>query len=658
MQFLYPGVLWALGLVSVPIIIHLFNFRRVKRIYFSNTSFLNQVKRETKKRSQLKRLLILGARILFIIFLVLAFAQPVSKAPETSLKSLRKIYIDNSLSMSRQGLGGMNLLDESVQIVDELITEGESGMNYSITTNDFRSDPSRLMVGKELRERLTELDFSQRFRTLENIMNRWEGNQNAANAEYFIISDFQESITGDFSALTRDSLSTIYLIKLSNESQGNIFVDSVYLDALLGLSNDNKLNLVIRNIGEENRNDVLVKVFTDSIQFSTFTLDIPAGSLKNTSVNIGTFDQISGNYYIEIEDFEQTFDNKYYFTISEPKKIQVSILYNEGINRYLKAAFSNEDIFNLNTYTFSNINYQEIQESDLIILDGLSRIPDWMDANAISGKSVIIVPGESISYPSYQQLLQFNVRKSMDTATYSLSARSLSSPMFSGIFSNLSTQISLPEIVNQMDLQGFYTVLLNTNSGKPFLVKSGSLNCFLFTTPFSDEYTDFHKHALFIPVLYRIAQSSAKRTQNLAYSFDEKVIPIDASLISEAALPRISNEVNSFIPGVIRTGDQVLLEIPDEISEPGFYSLTIDDDTISHLALNYNKAESNINSISLEDLKQLISTSPNIRVYDINNAEEFKTTIKEMNEGVGLWKYALLLALLFLLIEMLLLRFS
>lgn len=658
MQFLYPGVLWALGLISVPIIIHLFNFRRVKKVYFSNTSFLHQVKRETKKRSQLKKLLILAARILFIIFLVLAFAQPVTISPDTTLKSLRKIYLDNSLSMSRQGLGGLSLLDEGVQIVEGLIASSESGLNYSLTTNDFRSDPARLLVGKELVERLTEVEYSRRFRTLEDVMNRWDSDDMASIAEYYIISDFQESIAEDFAALGQDSLSSIYLIKLSNELEGNIYVDSVYLDAILGLSNDNKLNVAIRNIGDENRNDVLVKVFTDSIQFSTFTLDIPAQSVKNTSVNIGAFDQISGNYYIEIEDFAQTFDNKYYFTISEPEKIEVSILYEEQINKYLRAAFSNEEIFNLNTYSLSNINYQEIQSSDLIILDGLNQIPDWLDASAISGKSVLVIPGRQPDFQSYQQLLQFSVGQASDTAVYSVSSRSLNSPWFSGIFSNLTEQISLPAVNNPLEVQGFYNVLLNTNAGKPFLVRSGASNFFLFTTPFADASTDFHKHALFIPVLYKLAQTSANRTQNLAYSFDEKVVTIDGNLVSEAALPKISNAERSFIPGVIRTADRVLLDIPEEITEPGFYTLSIDNDTVTQLAFNYNKAESNINSMTTDELKSAISGLGNVQIFDVDNAEEFKRHFSEATDGVGLWKYALLLALIFLLIEMLLLRFS
>jgi len=630
----------------------------VKKVYFSNTSFLHQVKRETKKRSQLKKLLILLARILFIIFLVLAFAQPVTISPESTLKSLRKIYLDNSLSMSRQGLGGLSLLDEGVEIVEGLIASSESGLNYSLTTNDFRSDPSRLLVGKELAERLTEVEYSRRFRSLEDIMNRWGSDNMSSTAEYFIISDFQESITGDFSALLKDTLSSINLIKLSNELEGNIFVDSVYLDAILGLNNDNKLNVAIRNIGNENRNDVLVKVFTDSIQFSTFTLDIPAQSVKNTSVNIGAFDQISGNYYIEIEDFAQTFDNKYYFTISEPKKIEISILYEGQMNKFLRAAFSNEEIFNLNTYSLSNINYQEIQSSDLIVLDGLNEIPEWMDMGAVEGKSVLIVPGSTPSFRSYQALLQFAVGQASDTASYTVSAKSLNSPWFAGIFSNLSEQISLPAVFNPLNIQGFYHVLLNTNAGKPFLVRSGGANFFLFTTPFEDIYTDFHKHALFIPVLYKVAQSSADRTQNLAYSFDEKVVTIDASLVNEASLPKIANRERSFVPGVIRTADRVLLEIPEEITEPGFYILTIDNDTITQLAFNYNKAESNINSISTNDLKNVISGMGNIEIFDIDNAEDFKRSFSEASDGVGLWKYALLLALIFLLIEMLLLRFN
>ena len=76
MKFAYPEFLYALFAIAIPIIIHLFNFRKFKKIYFSNVEFLKEVQQETQAKSKLKHLLILLSRILAIVFLVFAFAQP------------------------------------------------------------------------------------------------------------------------------------------------------------------------------------------------------------------------------------------------------------------------------------------------------------------------------------------------------------------------------------------------------------------------------------------------------------------------------------------------------------------------------------------------------------------------------------------------------
>ena len=76
MKFLYPQFLYALALIAIPIIIHLFNFRKFKTIYFSNVQFLKSVNEKTKSKSQLKHILILSSRVLTIAALVMAFSQP------------------------------------------------------------------------------------------------------------------------------------------------------------------------------------------------------------------------------------------------------------------------------------------------------------------------------------------------------------------------------------------------------------------------------------------------------------------------------------------------------------------------------------------------------------------------------------------------------
>ena len=76
MQFIYPAFLWALAALAIPIIIHLFYFRRFKKVAFSNVKFLQEVKEETSMRSRLRNLLVLLVRCLALAALVFAFAQP------------------------------------------------------------------------------------------------------------------------------------------------------------------------------------------------------------------------------------------------------------------------------------------------------------------------------------------------------------------------------------------------------------------------------------------------------------------------------------------------------------------------------------------------------------------------------------------------------
>src|SRR5260221_12221376 len=98
MQFVYPSFLFALSAVAIPILVHLFNFRKYKKIYFTNVRFLKEIKQDTKSRSQLKHLLILLARILAVIFLVLAFAQPYLPKNKNAVVSGTRdvsIFIDN-----------------------------------------------------------------------------------------------------------------------------------------------------------------------------------------------------------------------------------------------------------------------------------------------------------------------------------------------------------------------------------------------------------------------------------------------------------------------------------------------------------------------------------------------------------------------------------
>ena len=54
MNYQNPQLLYFLFALSIPIIIHLFNFRKHKNIYFSSIRFLKQIRKLRNKKDRIK----------------------------------------------------------------------------------------------------------------------------------------------------------------------------------------------------------------------------------------------------------------------------------------------------------------------------------------------------------------------------------------------------------------------------------------------------------------------------------------------------------------------------------------------------------------------------------------------------------------------------
>ena len=117
MQFVNPLYLFGLLAIAIPVIIHLFNFRRFRRVYFTNVRFLQALKQQMQKQSQLRHLLILAMRILAIAALVMAFAQPFipfsDKQSKLASRNAVSVFVDNSFSMEAVGPNGTCWMNQS-----------------------------------------------------------------------------------------------------------------------------------------------------------------------------------------------------------------------------------------------------------------------------------------------------------------------------------------------------------------------------------------------------------------------------------------------------------------------------------------------------------------------------------------------------------------
>src|SRR5258706_8705720 len=247
MSFLYPSFLFVLGAVAIPIIIHLFNFRRYKTVYFSNTKFLREVKEKTDSRSQLKHLLVLLCRILAIMFLVFAFAQPYIKrgaAAETAGRKTVSIFIDNSFSMG-QTQSDVPLVEIAKKKVTEIVSAENEDDLFQLLTNDFEGKQQRLIDKQEMLNEIKEVKLSPSTRYVSEIVSRQkEALAKGSGVKFaYVISDFQKNFS-DVSNIQKDTTLRLSFVPLRSREAANIYIDTCWFQSPVQVAGQTSLLFV------------------------------------------------------------------------------------------------------------------------------------------------------------------------------------------------------------------------------------------------------------------------------------------------------------------------------------------------------------------------------------------------------------------------------
>ncbi|MEM9258837.1 MAG: BatA domain-containing protein, partial [Bacteroidota bacterium] len=260
MQFLYPAFLWALAALAIPIIIHLFYFRRFKKVAFSNVKFLKEVKEETSMRSRLRNLLVLIARCLALAALIFAFAQPFIPSANEVLKGRKAVslFVDNSFSMGAES-DSAPLLQIAKDRARDIVNAYGVEDRFQILDNDFSGRNQRLVGQEEALELIDGVKQSPASRRLSIVTARQRSALNTEqidNQISYLVSDFQRNIS-DLSPTQLDTSVQHYLVPLNAVRERNVGIDSVWFEAPVPQLNQNNLLLVrVRNYGVEDLDNV------------------------------------------------------------------------------------------------------------------------------------------------------------------------------------------------------------------------------------------------------------------------------------------------------------------------------------------------------------------------------------------------------------------
>jgi hypothetical protein len=666
MNFAFPLFLWALTALSIPIIIHLFNFRKTTRIFFSNTRLLQQVRQETTQKRKLKQFLVLASRLLFLFFLVMTFAQPFLPARE-QLTAGREVtlYLDNSYSMLSLVGEKTRALDAGIRFSKEIVSLFPPDTRYKLLTNDFAPFSNSYKTKTEIIDLLTQVRLSPISRTFREVQLRI-GSQ---GKDIFWISDFQKSTTGLLNDAQLDTLQAWRLVPIELESATNVLVDSVYLeDPFIVGGQRNILNVRLKNVGTKVREGLVLKLTINDIQSGTASVN-----LESNSTAVAKFDLVQGlrgwnRAVTSFTDFPVSFDNEFYITLNFSEKIKIAEIRTD--NTFIEKVFGNSALFSYRAYKPSNVDLALLTQADLVILNGIEHpeptLVETLRNFQRNQGTILIVPPAKPDIAAYNTLLpNLTLKATQPTALQQPTATSqqpleeldkpdFQNPFFENVFEERTSSMTMPRAAATLDWGTDRSALLKFKNGLPFL--SRIRNTFLLAAPLETKFSDFQSHGVFVPVMYRIAASSHRVTQKPYYLLSDNTITLQTdSLTGETPVRLVGKQ--EVVPSQRRNGDRVVLEVPKFSIDPGFYYAKAEDDTLGLVAFDLDKKESLLEQWTGAEMKAMLGGGKNVSLFDSASTDSFSNEIKERYLGTPLWKYALILALFFLLVEALLIRF-
>ena len=666
MNFLYPSFLFGLFAVAVPVIVHLFNLRRHKKIIFTNVRFLKAVKETQTSHRKLYRLLILACRILFIIFLTSAFAQPFlgGEAGNVTLTKEVRIYIDNSPSMSDR-------LNDVVKTAENLVRSFPASARFRYFSNDM-PEGTDVLTREAMLIKLRNTETSFAFRTvreLKDLQDEMAAGPRVGSLTYWF-SDFQKTAFSEVASVKVRESDRLYLLPTAQKTVKNVFIDSLWTDTPLPGRNVNHMLYVrIRNSGGESA-EVSVNPVIDEVQIGAKPVQLQPEAVVEATFPFRLSDSGYHRGKVSVND-EVSFDNDYFFVLKAIAEVDVQVA--APRKSYALQVFKTDPFFKTNS--IPDVTVAGGAFPNLLVADGIAAFtPQSVTALkqfvAVEGGSLLLIPAANLDVNSYNRLAAAlglpslrSVQRSPGSET---SADELLMPdprdsFFAGVFARkIGKDVRMPFAIPVLDFggNGSGRTILQRKDKSAFLsyFQCGKGKVYVCSTPLAEGYTNFFEHPLIVPVLYKAAFRSVQSEEKTAYFLNRVPVKVAVEGAEKDRAFTLVKDSLSVIPRQSFNNSVLTFDIPRSNLDPGWYNLVYNKQKTAIVAFNTDRRESYPAAFSAEELRELFKNRKNISVEEVNRSESLAIRSQGASMPVKLWKYCLILALVFLLLETLLVR--
>lgn len=678
MNFLFPTFLIGLVAIAIPIIIHLFNFRKYKKVYFTNVQFLKELKQESDSKSKLKEWLILAMRILAIACLVSAFAQPFIPGKTKALQGEKaiSIYIDNSFSMESTNKKG-TLLENAKEYATEIVNTFNASDKFQLLTNDFEGKHQRFVSKEDFIEQLNEVKISSATKALNDVLKRQQvflQNSSSKNKRIFLLSDFQKNAVL-FNKSDIDTSIIVSCIPIASSEVSNVYIDSVWFETpVQQFGTQQIIHATIINKSTKDIENGTLKLFINNAQVSLSSFNVSAGNKKDASISFTVKAKGINKGVLKIEDYPITYDDNFYFSFNAQTTINALVINGKETKTSgnFKSLMQNDSLFVFQENNESAIDYSVFSKTNMIVLNELSSLTSGLTSElqkfVTNGGSLGVFPNKKADLESYNiafQNLQLPQITKLDTVNTKTQSINFEQGLYEGVFDKIDQRMDLPKVFEHFEL----TKTTNSNSQSLVLLQNGqsllSLNplgsgkIYLFSIPSDESCSNLLKHALFVPTLIKMSILSLKPSPvYYKTAVNEAIVLNTTSNFSDKPLHIIKDDKKvDVIPEHRLMNNATTLFTQNQITEAGHYEVFENTSSIKDLAFNFDRKESDMNFMTKDDLQKQIDEKglKNIQIIETNE-KTLTNALQEVNDGKKLWKLFLILALIFLAAEILIIR--
>lgn len=686
MIFLNPAILFGLLAASIPVLIHMLNLRKLKRIDFSTLAFLKELQKNKIRKIKFKQWLLLALRILIILFIVLAFARPTIKGiaiggTTSAAKTTAVFILDNTFSMSAVDSKGsyFNQAKETIQQLLKELQEGDDASLVLVAGNNKEIETTGNL--SDFEKKINETDLSYSSGDLNSAIVKAAkilGNSKNFNKEIYILSDFQsgrifnEESLSDLSQLLNEKV-RLYTFNYSGKDIFNLGIDNLKVDSqIFEIDKPVNFSVTVTNYSSQPVQNAVVSLFLNSERSSQQSVSIAPGS--SGLINMHAVPKSTGyiNVTAEIEDDDILQDNKRYADFFIPDKIPVIIFTDDqNDSKFIKLALTAGDgggsvkITEKNTSQVSSI---DLNQYDVVIILGAENVTgiDRLKKYVLEGGSLFFMPGTNTSPSNFNEILknlslptvtgEFGKINSADNST-TFDKIEFNHPIFKDIFSiSAKKKVESPDLYHfiKFTTEGKGAGIISLMDGSSFLsdYKIGNGKVLLINTAPVLSWSNLPLKGIFVPLMnksvYYLASRNISNEEYLAGTSVEINLGDNSAGQVKIEKPGNGEEYISLDKSLKNNFIQY-----DNTNITGNYKVFSGSKIINEFSVNADPKESVTKTADNKEFeKYLEKINFKGQLVNVERDQNPAEVILQSRFGTELWKYFVLLALILALVEM------